>query len=108
MTSLVFRRLLTVSCLSVSFLAAPSDSQAACALFEKMFGTGTPTTANYCAQPVVANYVPQTAYRAEVVNMPVTTYRPVCSCDPCTGCPTTVMMPATSIVQTTRMVPYTT
>jgi hypothetical protein len=62
---------------------------------------------NPCATQT-CNYVPQTCYRSQCVNVPVTTYRPVSSCDPCTGCPVTTLRPTTSFVQQVRYVPYTT
>ncbi len=71
-----------------------------------------PTTAYYapscntCTQQVV-NYVPQTCYRTQIVNVPVTAYQPVVASDPCTGCPVTVMRPVTSFVRQVQMVPYT-
>ena len=76
----------------------------------------TPVVANYA--PVVAapacapctqtcNYVPQTCYRSVITSVPVTTYRPVSTCDPCTGCPRTVLQPVTAYMQQTQLVPYT-
>lgn len=64
---------------------------------------------NTCQPPqVTANYVPQTCYRTQYVNVPVTTYRPAVGTDPCTGCPVTCMRPTISYVQQARLVPYTT
>jgi hypothetical protein len=64
---------------------------------------------NTCQPPqVTANYVPQTCYRTQYVNVPVTTYRPATGTDPCTGCPVTCMRPTISYVQQARLVPYTT
>lgn len=56
----------------------------------------------------VCNYMPQTCFRAQCVNVPVTTFRCVSACDPCTGCPTTVMRPTTTFVRQVRYVPFTT
>ena len=61
-----------------------------------------------CCPTQVCSYVPQTQYQACTVNVPVTTYRPVTTCDPCTGCTTTCMRPFTSYVQQTRYRPVTT
>ncbi len=106
--------------------AAPSQ---ACGLFNWLFhGCGTttfrPVTTYYapaaccpttvcspcvtCYPTQVCSYVPQTSYRAEVVNVPVTAYRPVVAVDPCTGCATTVYRPVTAIQQQVRYTPVTT
>lgn len=60
------------------------------------------------AVPTVVNYVPQTCYRTQYVNVPVTTYRPFLTRDACTGCPVTAMRPTITYVQQARRVPYTT
>lgn len=98
---------------STVFCAAPRESQA---IFHWFRGCGNwcgqPTYANYgcysCApQPVQAQYVPQTCYRTQYVSVPVTSYRPVTSCDPCTGCAQTCMRPVTTYMYQARLVPYT-
>ena len=72
-----------------------------------------PTTAYYAAPACnscttqVANYVPQTSFRPQYINTPVTTLRPVVGTNACTGCPVTVMRPVTTIVQQVQMVPVT-
>ena len=58
------------------------------------------------SQPTV-NYMPQTSYRTVYHLVPVTTYCPTLTCDPCTGCPRTVMRPVTSFVTQASVVPYT-
>ncbi len=60
-----------------------------------------------CA-PQAVQYVPQTAYRARCVNVPVTTMQPVVSTDPCTGCPVTTYRPMTVYRRQVQLVPYTT
>lgn len=60
-----------------------------------------------CAQQV-CSMVPQTCYRTVYRQVPVTTYRPVTTCDPCTGCPRTVMQPCTSVTYQAQRVPVTT
>jgi hypothetical protein len=106
--------------------AAPSQ---ACGLFNWLFhGCGTttfrPVTTYYapsvccpttvcspsvsCYPTQVCSYVPQTSYRAEVVNVPVTAYRPTVAFDPCTGCATTVYRPVTAFQQQVRYTPVTT
>jgi len=72
-------------------------------------------TANYpgsCAptatRPMVVRYIPRTCYRTVWVSVPVTTYRPVNTCDPVTGCQVTCMRPCTSMTWQARRVPYTT
>ena len=57
---------------------------------------------------VVVNYVPCTSYRTTYERVPVTTYRPQTSSDPCTGCTVTCMRPCTTYTYRTRRVPYTT
>ncbi|MEC8338211.1 MAG: hypothetical protein VXZ84_08730, partial [Planctomycetota bacterium] len=64
--------------------------------------------ATTCYKPQQScRYVPQTCYRTEYCNVPVTTYRPVTTCDPCTGCTTTCMKPCTTYQRQARQVPYT-
>jgi len=60
---------------------------------------------NPCATQTV-QYVPQTSYRTQIVNVPVTTYQPVRSCGLCG--PTTTLRPVTVMRPTTQVVPYTT
>src|SRR5688572_11752794 len=72
--------------------------------FGWLFGRPQATTAmapvcNPCAPAMTASYVPQTSYRVSHVSVPVTTYRPVVSTDPCTGCQTTCMRPTTCYQQ---------
>lgn len=97
------------------FLAMPAESHAIFHWFQRWCGsTPAPTyaapavNACDCQPPQVTNYVPQTCYRTQYVTVPVTTYRPVTSYDPCTGCPVTCMRPTTTYVQQARLVPYTT
>ncbi len=53
------------------------------------------------------SYVPETTYRTEYRNVPVTTYKPSCEIDPCTGCPVECMQPVTQYVQQAVNVPVT-
>ena len=69
--------------------------------------SATTAACNPCATQS-CRMVQQTAYRAECVNVPVTTYQPVTTCDPCTGCPVTCMRPVTAMVRQVRYTPYTT
>ncbi len=55
--------------------------------------------------PCGVQYVQQTSYRAEVVQVPVTTYQPVVTSDPCTGCAVTTMRPVVTYVQQVRYRP---
>ena len=94
---------LTLCCgMAAALLAAPSESHALCGLFDCLFG-GCRSTTYYAPQPcaptacspcntTVCNYMPQTCYRPTCVNVPVTTYRYVSACDPCTGCPIPVQV----------------
>ncbi len=61
-----------------------------------------------CEPRTTCRYVPQTCFRTEQIQVPVTTMRPVTTVDPCTGCTTTCMRPQTTMVCQTRQVPYTT
>lgn len=84
--------------------------------------TATPATANYAGlqpgqcvktcmqtcQRVVVNYVPCTSYRTAYERVPVTTYRPQTTSDPCTGCTVTCMRPCTTYTYRCKRVPYTT
>jgi hypothetical protein len=56
-------------------------------------------------QQLVANYIPQTCYRTQLVQVPVTTYRPVTTCDPCGG-QTVCMKPQVCYQQQVKYVPY--
>lgn len=107
-----------------SILAVPAESHAIFHWLSRCCGGNTtptygaaplysaaPAAADPCAPPQVtqtASYVPQTCYRTQYVNVPMTTYRPVVSRDPCTGCPVTCLRPTTSYVQQAQLVPYTT
>ncbi len=103
-----------------SFSASPAQAQYG-GWWNRWFGTSATTTYYSpaiaqpaliqpgCGQPAcgqVVNYMPQTCYRTVYVNAPVVAYRPVTACDPCTGCPTTVMRPVTSFATQARLVPY--
>lgn len=119
---------IVIACgMAVVLFSAPSESKA---LFCNWFGCGTGcglfgcnrTTyrplfsgVGACAAPACSpcatqtcSYQPQTCYRTQCVNVPVTTYRPVTSCDPCTGCPVTTLRPTTAFVRQVRYLPYTT
>ena len=63
-------------------------------------------------QPVMVpvaktSYVPETTYRTQMQTVPVTTYKPSCEIDPCTGCPRECMQPVTEYVQQAVNVPVT-
>jgi len=71
-----------------------------------------PIMAPVAAPPVMVpmqqtSYVPETTYRTEYRNVPVTTYKPSCEIDPCTGCPVECMQPVTQYVQQAVNVPVT-
>jgi len=53
------------------------------------------------------SYVPETTYRTEYKTVPVTTYKPSCEIDPCTGCPRDCMQPVTQYMQQAVNVPVT-
>jgi hypothetical protein len=105
-----------VACgVAVSMLSTPSESQAIFHWFRNWSGNSAvvPAYSYYgglgacdpCG-PQVCNYVPQTCYRTQYVSVPVTTYRPIAGCDPCTGCPVTTYRPITAYVWQPRLVPY--
>jgi hypothetical protein len=63
-------------------------------------------------QPVMVpvqqtSYVPETTYRTEYKCVPVTSYKPSCEIDPCTGCTVECMQPVTQYVQQAVNVPVT-
>jgi hypothetical protein len=99
------RRIIAVAC-SGLVLALPAESQAC--WFTSCF---RPAPAA-CPAPVApvqqVNYVPQTCYRTVCNSVPVTSYRPITTTDPCTGCPVTSLSPVTTYVQRPVVVPYTT
>ena len=64
-----------------------------------------------CGQPAqqpVVQYLPQTCYRTQWSPVPVTTYRPVISTNPCSSCTTTYLQPCTTYRWQAKRVPYTT
>ncbi len=73
------------------------------------YGSADLGSCTTCYKPQqCCRYVPQTCYRTVYTNVPVTTYRPISSCDPCTGCVTTCMKPCTTYQRQAQSVPYTT
>lgn len=98
--------------LAVAGLLVPADAQAFFGCFQKRQDAAAAlyggTVCTPAGQQLVCNYVPQTCYRAEAVQVPVTTYRPVASCDPCTGCQTVCMKPQTCYQQQVKYTPFTT
>jgi hypothetical protein len=98
-----FRPLIAVSC-SVLVLALPAETEA-CWL-TSCFSHPAPACPAPVAQQV--NYVPQTCYRTVYRPVAVTSYRPITTADPCTGCPVTSLSPVTTYVQRPMVVPYTT
>ena len=122
MKSIRLGKLLVGAAVTAGFLAIPAESHAIFNWFGNCCGNKTPTygtaplysaaaPADPCCTPPqvqTVNYVPQTCYRTQYVNVPVTTYRPAVGRDPCTGCPVTCMRPTITMVQQARLVPYTT
>ena len=53
------------------------------------------------------SYVPETTYRTQYQNVPVTSYKPSTEIDPCTGCPRECMQQVTNYVQQAVNVPVT-
>jgi hypothetical protein len=132
--NLLTRYLAIGSALVALLVVSPSESQACFGWFRRDRCDPCATTTyrplfggwfsgwrgnNNCCAPACApacnpcatqtcQYVPQTCFRTECVSVPVTTFRCCRTCDPCTGCPTTVMRPVTTMVQQVRRVPVTT
>ena len=119
------RGLVIFGAVAVTLLATPPESKAIFHWFRNRFQPVTTfqpvapvPPCNPCAQQVInpcvqqtvpaVQYVPQTAYRRQVVNVPVTTMQPCMTTDPCTGCPVTTYRPVTAYRQQVRLVPYTT
>jgi hypothetical protein len=71
-----------------------------------MPGTQCESCTVTCQRQVV-NYVPQTSYRTNWVQVPVTSYKPVATTDPCSGCTVTCMRPCTTYRWQAQRVPYT-
>src|ERR1700716_2807299 len=97
-----FRPLIATSCIAL-VLALPAETDA-CWL------TSCFSRPAACPAPVTqqVNYVPQTCYRTVYSPVAVTSYRPITTTDPCTGCPVTSLSPVTTYVQRPVVVPYTT
>jgi hypothetical protein len=53
------------------------------------------------------SYVPETTYRTQYQCVPVTSYKPSCEIDPCTGCSRDCMEQVTNYVQQAVNVPVT-
>ncbi|MFM9058739.1 MAG: hypothetical protein ACKOSQ_06425 [Planctomycetaceae bacterium] len=116
---------------AVATLAAPAAAQecclsslfagCGCCLFKPPVYAVAPVVAPVVAPaPVVAappppvmvpvqqtSYVPETTYRTQYQCVPVTSYKPSCEIDPCTGCATECMQPVTQYVQQAVNVPVT-
>lgn len=109
--------------------ALPQDASAQCCLADFFAGCGTcfSRPPMYAVAPVAApvmapvaapappvmvpvqqtSYVPETTYRTEYKTVPVTTYKPSCEIDPCTGCARECMQPVTQYVHQAVNVPVT-
>jgi hypothetical protein len=94
------RSIIAAACIAMT-LALPAETQACC-----FWHRPAPVVAAAPVQQV--NYVPQTCYRTVFSPVPVTTFRPITTTDPCTGCPVTSLSPVTTVVQRPVVVPYTT
>lgn len=112
MTRNMIRGVVIGGVMAVVSLVLTGESRGFFGFFQKRYNAAAAmyggTTCTPAGQQLVANYVPQTCYRVQYCPVPVTTYRPQTSCDPCTGCQTTCMRPVTQYVQQARYMPYTT
>lgn len=112
MTPRIIRNALAAGAVVTAMLAAPPESQAIFHWLRNAFSPRTTAVPVVAASPCVScapqvvQYVPQTSYRTQIVNVPVTTYRPVTVCGQCG--PTTTYRPVVTYRPTTRLVPYTT
>ena len=125
---MTIRTSLAVLSVAVAMGAAPAWAQQCClgGLFAgcgSCFRTAPVYAVAPVAAPVVApiaappppvmvpvqqtSYVPETTYRTQYQCVPVTSYKPSCEIDPCTGCPTECMQPVTQYVQQAVNVPVT-
>lgn len=114
--------------IAVAMAGAP-ECRAQCCLTDLFAGCGTcfRKAPAYAVAPVAApiiapiaaptppvmvpvqqtSYVPETTYRTQMQTVPVTSYKPSCEIDPCTGCPVECMQPVTQYVQRPVNVPVT-
>lgn len=116
MKTLRFRSSFAAIIASAAVLLVPTESHA---IFGWFGCNSCGTTAMRPVTPVMAptfapaacpqtvNYMPQTAYRTVVQRVPVTTFQPVSTCDPC-GNRVTAMRPIVTMQTQTQVVPYTT
>jgi hypothetical protein len=99
----------------------PANPASACGVMDWLFGkqetvammpVAAPVApqATACSQPMQTcmRVVPQTTYATVWARKPVTTYSPVTSVDPATGCQTICMKPCTSYKYELQRVPQTT
>jgi hypothetical protein len=125
MTTLQRTGALLLTMATMAGQSAPVHAQ--CCLSELFAGCGTcfrkapvyavapvaaPVAAPVVAAPMMVpvqqtSYVPETTYRTQYQNVPVTTYKPSCEIDPCTGCPRECYQPITQYVQQAVNVPVT-
>jgi len=102
----------TVVAVAIVFGVATSQSSAFECL-DWLFGCHKRQTTFYAvAAPATActttcGYMPQTCYRSVFAQIPVTTYQPIVSTDPCSGCTTTAYRPITYFQTQRQLVPYT-
>lgn len=66
------------------------------------------TTVCRPAPQIQVNYTPQTSYKYGWLQVPVTSYKPSTTVDPCTGCSVVSMKPCTSYTWKLSRIPYTT
>ena len=95
---------------TVTLTLAPAAQVRACWWLHSQPAVASEAPVYTPAPPVATqvNYVPQTSYRTMYRPVAVTSYRPITTTDPCTGCPVTSMAPVTSYVQRPVVVPVTT
>ncbi len=100
------RPIIAAACIATT-LALPTETNACWFMHRPAPVVAAAPVCN--ATPVQqVNYVPQTCYRTVYSPVNVTSYRPITTADPCTGCPVTSLSPVTTVVQRPVVVPYTT
>lgn len=101
-----------LACSVVALLLLVPTQSSACAWLSRLFGC-CPARTTYMLPYVPApgrapvSCVPQTTYRAVCRRIPVTSYRPITSCNPYTGRQVTSYRPITTWVSQRQLVPYT-
>jgi hypothetical protein len=90
-------------CFGCQRTAAYPNTATTCYAVGNTCNPATPTV----LQQRLVNFAPQTTYQTRWTTIPVTSYRPITTTDPVTGCTVTCMRPCTSYQLQARRVPVT-